>query len=171
MNANNIPAITNLPPVDDHCWLKPQLSCLLPHPFRGWDSGLNLGLGSLVLLFGCFRDALLTMDRRTSQRQPLKTGLTQLRREQMYLHVWFLFSIVCVCVFITPFAGVVITYWWCCFKIQHHISRWYNNASLFRPPSTSHTHIDVFTRLVKVATCSSRPFLVHICFRSPFFYL
>lgn len=36
-------------------------------------------------------------------------------------------------------------------------------------PPLPHTHIDVFTLLVKVATCSFRCFLVHICFRPPFF--
>lgn len=36
-------------------------------------------------------------------------------------------------------------------------------------PPLPHTHIDVFTLLVKAATCSSRPFHVHICFRPPFF--
>lgn len=90
----------------------------------------------------------------------------------MDLHVSCLFSsecvCVCACVFITPFAGVVITYWWCCFKIQHHISRWYSNVSQFLSPSISHTHIDGFTLLVKVEACSSCSFLVYICSGPPF---
>lgn len=85
----------------------------------------------------------------------------------MYLHVSCVFSSVCVCVFITLLCWGCYYLLMVRFKMQHHISRWYNNASLFHPlylsDTHTHPHTHVFMLLVKIATCSSHRSLVCIC--------
>lgn len=70
-----------------------------------------------------------------------------LERANVFACVVRVFECVCVCVFITLLCWGCYYLLMVRFKMQHHISRWYNNASLFHPLYLSDTHTPTHTRI------------------------
>lgn len=141
------------------------LRCPLHHPLGSWDGWLASGCAALTSACSLLLQALLLSTLfAPSARLSHLIGAKEVPREtegsvnvkempqpnsgaSKCICMCRACFRVCVCVFITLLCWGCYYLLMVRFKMQHHISRWYNNASLFHPLYLSDTHTPTHTRI------------------------